>query len=162
MYYAAKYDLIQNYKIRLSVVRQGHNCRIYVGVYSDRAEAEKAFNSFKDENVLETLKHIYFFNGDKVLIVDKLQAKYTRCSCSQSVPKDLMNQHLSSETHKMNEIKTPINSYDKPYTRQTPNHYCRACKKTYSFMYKTQHEKSKVHIRNMEKENENRHLILYE
>jgi len=28
--------------------------------------------------------------------------------------------------------------------------------------YRVQHEKSKVHLKNVEKENENRHLILFE
>ena len=72
MFYYPKYDLVQNYRIRLSVVRQGHSCRIYVGVYKDREEAEKIFNSFKDKNILETLKNIYFFNGEKIIIVDKI------------------------------------------------------------------------------------------
>jgi len=162
MYYAPKYDLVQNYRIRLSVVRQGHSCRIYVGVYKDREEAEKIFNSFKHKNVLETLKNIYFFNGDKVLIIDKIKSKYTRCSCGQSVPKDLMNQHLASKQHKLNEVFNPVNSFDNPYTCQTPSHFCKVCKKTFSCNYRVQHEKSKVHLLNVEKENENRHLILFE
>jgi len=162
MNYQPKYDLVQNYRIRLSVVRNGHTPRIYVGVYKDREEAEQVFNSFKDKNVLETLKQVYFFNVDKVLIVDKIQAKYTRCSCGQNVPKELMNQHLASKQHKINEILTPFNSFDTPYNRQLQSYTCKACNRVLSCVYKNQHEKSKIHLKNEEKLNENRHILLFE
>ena len=142
------YDLVMNYSTKLFVMRIGHKVKIYVGIYTTREKAEEAYNSFKDKDVLETFKMIYFFQPDNnVLLINKRENDYKLCSCGMSIPKPFMDKHLTTEEHLRGDMaKSQI--FMGVYTDTMPRFRCEECKRDYSIFYKNTHYKTKLHLKN--------------
>lgn len=162
--YICKINYVLNYKLRLSVIRKKHKIRIYIGSYSTIEECEEVFNIFRNSDRVETLKYIWFFNDidNNILCIDKTKNNYVKCLCGQSVPQALMNEHLTSKQHTINEIYKIKNVYDNCYKSQIETFNCSLCNKDYSLMYKNTHYKTKQHLRNKEKHELEKKLIIKE